>query len=158
MLAWINTTRHNLKSMIELALAQINIDGTDKNIFQRRDGKAPTSPYRLAWFGGHIDRDIDISPLAAIVRELGEETSLDVERQVTINEMSRHRVPAEYSSSKEAVKVYLFRTAIKLENANFEVLEGSGAERFTNEELLQRNDVAMTVRFILEHMDESQAV
>jgi 8-oxo-dGTP pyrophosphatase MutT (NUDIX family) len=142
--------------MKELALAQINIAGTQNNIFQRRDGKAPTSPHRLAWFGGHIDREIDKDTLGAIVRELGEETSLDVATKVIFGERTVHVVPPEHSSSKELVKVYLFRTTIQAVDANFKVLEGSGSEQLTNEELLQRNDVASTVRFILEHMDESQ--
>jgi 8-oxo-dGTP pyrophosphatase MutT (NUDIX family) len=143
--------------MEKVALAEINILGKPENVFQRRDGNAPTSPHRLAWFGGHIDID-DKTPFDAILRELGEETSLDVRNQVIFGNRTVHEVPAKYSSSKELVVVHLFRTMILATDVNFEVNEGSGAEYYTNEELLQRNDVASIVRFILEHPEESQII
>ena len=41
--------------MRRLALAKLQIKGTDKLVFQRRDDRAPTSPNMLGFFGGHLD-------------------------------------------------------------------------------------------------------
>ena len=62
-------------SMVEIVhILLILPDG--KVMLQRRDNKAPTSPSKLALFGGHIERGEP--PDKAMRRELGEETSLDV--------------------------------------------------------------------------------
>jgi hypothetical protein len=39
---------------------------------------------------------------------------------------------------------------VKPEDANFKVFEGVGTETYSTDELLARNDIAETVRFILE--------
>lgn len=131
-----------------LALAQLKVEKTNTYIFQRRDGKAPTSPHRLGWFGGHIEEGE--SPRVAIERELGEETSLNISRLI-FNTPDVLEVPPIHASSRRLTVVHLFETIVKPSEINFIVHEGSGSEIYTNEELLLRNDVAQTVRYILEN-------
>ncbi len=137
--------------MRQLALAELQIVRTDSFIYQRRDGKAPTSPHRLAWFGGLMEDGE--RPTDAIRRELVEETSLKIAR-LTFTGPRVFEIPAEHSSSKDLTIVNLFRARVQESDVAFEVYEGSRAEIYTYAGLLATNEVAATVRYIIEQMAE----
>ena len=136
--------------MKDVVLAELQVGNSEQFIYQRRDGKAPTAPHRLGWFGGH--RNLYENPIDCIRRELSEETSLEIAR-LLFSKPRIFEVPAEHASSKELTFVTLFNTRIKPADTNFEVYEGTRAEIFTHAGLLATNEVASTVRYILEQME-----
>lgn len=107
-------------------------------VLQRRTDNAPRSPGRLGLFGGGIEAGE--SPEECIVRELKEETSLEVDK-LTIEFIGRYERPAPRGS------VYLFRAVIP--SADFEVYEGKWAEVHTLEELRTRSDLTVSLQFIV---------
>lgn len=116
-------------------------------VMQRRDGKAPTSPNMLGFFGGHMEADE--TPSIAVKRELKEETSLPVGDLQFEHEITAE-VPSPDSPSVIGTRVHLFSTHIS--SADFAVYEGSGAETHELASLLERNDVAPTARYLLENI------
>lgn len=112
-----------------------------KVILQRRDGKAPFSPNKLALFGGHVEAGEP--PDEAMRRELGEETSLDVARldMRLVNELNL--------TSQDGTKSHFYTYQADVPNADFEVYEGIGAEIYSPDEALVRDDIVPSVRHAL---------
>jgi hypothetical protein len=135
--------------MRELALTQLSIANRDTYIFQRRDGNTKISPHRISWFGAVINEGEE--PVSAVIQALRIQTSLDVS-ELVFSEPDVYEVPARYSSSKELVKVHLFKTILKASQIDFEVKEGTRTEIYTSHDLLATNEVASTVRNVLEQM------
>jgi len=117
----------------------------EKIIFQRRDDKAPISPNTLAFFGGGIESGE--KPRDAAIRELAEETSLELEglefhyiTMYTYNDLA----------ADIGKKFYLFRTNIP--HADFKVYEGKGAEVYSLQEALEREDIAPAAKHVLHNI------
>jgi 8-oxo-dGTP diphosphatase len=123
--------------MTELALCILQLPG-DRFALQRRSKDVKMSPGLLGLFGGHIDPGE--LPENAVLRELGEETSLHIE-ELQISLVGR------YEFSNDAVVVFLYKTNITDET--FEVFEGDGAEIYTREELRLRDDVSFITQSTL---------
>lgn len=130
--------------MPKIALAFLQRD-SDTYAFQRRDGGAPSSPNLLGLFGGKIE-EYDTDADEAIMREIGEETSLDLSR-LQFEPLLRCDVPANEASTGLPTEVNLYR--IFIGDARFEVFEGKGSEDYTLAEFASREDVAKTLRYIL---------
>ena len=111
---------------------------TGEFVLQRRTDNSPLSPNKLGLFGGGIEAGE--SPYECIVRELGEETSLDIGR-LTIDFIKRYELqnPNRYS--------YLFRAFV--ESAEFRIYEGKWVEVYTLEALKMRNDLTPTLQLIV---------
>jgi hypothetical protein len=140
--------------MKRIAVAQMGIRGSDLNVYQRRDGNAPASRHRLDWLGGVIEEE-DGSPQESIKRSLTEKVTLGLSKIAFVGQPVIHEVPAEYASSKELTEVNLFKVLIHERYANFIVKDGSAAEKYTNADIVLRNDLAATVRYVLYEMDPS---
>lgn len=112
-----------------------------KVVLQRRDNKAEIASNKLALFGGHVEAGEP--PDAAMWRELGEETSLDVAsldiRQVDELELT----------SQDGTVSHFYTYMTDIPSADFEVYEGSGAEVYTTNEALARDDIVPSVRHAL---------
>ena len=139
--------------MRQLAVAELQIGRSESFIYQRRDGNVTTSPHRLGWFGGPME--VNERPIDAIKRELSEETSLEISRLI-FKGPRVIEVPAEHSSSKSLTVVNLFMTIVRKTDINFKVHKGTRAEVFTHADLLATNEVAATVRYILDPSGENK--
>lgn len=133
--------------MKELALVQLQVKNSDKFIFQRRDKKASTSPHLLAFFGGEVEQGEH--PRDAAVRELTEETSLELDATLLTHVVSLD-FPIELSGATQSLKLHLFSLLVR--DANFSIHEGRGSEIYTNQEAISRDDLAPTARFLLKHL------
>lgn len=111
---------------------------TGELVLQRRTDDAPLSPNKLGLFGGGIEAGE--SPHECIIRELNEETSLDVSR-LSINFVRRYELQNPNRCS------YLFRAFI--ESAEFRVYEGKWTEVHTPEALRMRDDLTPTLQLIV---------
>lgn len=131
--------------MKKLALIQLRLKETDKYVFQRRDGDAPTSSHLLGFFGGSMEPG-ELADEAAI-RELKEETSLDV-GSLTLAHIASLELPRGLHDRTEAIELHLFSTTIP--DVNFAVYEGVGSETYNREDVLSRDDLAPTLRYLLE--------
>lgn len=125
--------------MTEIVIALLVLpDG--RLAFQRRDGGTKISPNKLALFGGHIEPGEQ--PQQAIYRELSEETSLKL--------LESEIVPAgdykimHVDLGGEEFHYHLYR--VDVADANFSVYEGSGAEVYTAQEALERDDITNSAR------------
>jgi 8-oxo-dGTP pyrophosphatase MutT (NUDIX family) len=112
-------------------------------VFQKRGKEAPLSPGKIGLFGGHIEENEQHQ--AAIVRELKEETNLSVDR---LKYIDRFSIPAYDGPDKENT-YYLYE--MEIPNLNFEVFEGVGAEAYSKEEALKREDLTNSARYSLEN-------
>lgn len=128
---------------MKIALIELRLEHTDKYIFQRRDGQSPTSPYLLAFFGGGVKPGEQ--PDEAAIRELAEETSLEVGSLALTHTISSV-LPSESHSATESIELHLFSATVP--NPDFIVKEGNGCEIYTREELLSRDDLAPTLRHL----------
>lgn len=122
------------------ALIIPRIENTNKLVFQRRDGKAPTDPNLLGLFGGSIEANE--TPMDAALRELTEETSLRVSRDDLVLAGD-----ADMPTAKGPAHAHVYVVAVQ--DANFEVYEGGGLEVFTKDEILARDDLAPAARHLL---------
>jgi 8-oxo-dGTP pyrophosphatase MutT (NUDIX family) len=113
----------------------------DRAVLQRRTKDAPYAPGLLGEFGGWIEEGE--SPDEAIRRELQEETSLDVD-QLDIRLVREFVIPAGKSFS-QARKFYLYEAEI--DDLEFEVYEGEGAEAFTVAQLETREDLTASAMY-----------
>jgi 8-oxo-dGTP pyrophosphatase MutT (NUDIX family) len=111
---------------------------TGELVLQRRTDNAPLGPGKLGLFGGGIEAGE--SPYECIVRELGEETSLDVGR-LSINFVRCYELQNPNRCS------YLFWTFV--ESAEFRVYEGKWAEVHTPEALRVRDDLTRTLQLVV---------
>ena len=117
-----------------IAFAYLRLpDGTCA--LQRRTNDEPVSPGLLSFFGGHIEADETSHD--AIVREISEETSLDLKHGDFKKLLTVKFDPRGTNKEKEYT---LFVADTNREN--FEVYEGEGSEVYSIDELLQRDDVA----------------
>ncbi len=96
----------------------------------------------MGLFGGGIEAGE--SPYECIVRELGEETSLDAET-LAIDFIGCYGQPDSGRCS------YVFRAVV--ESADFTVYEGKGAEVHTLEALRMRDDLTATLHLIVHTLD-----
>jgi len=128
--------------MTEIVIALLSLpDG--RLVFQRRDDNTKISPGKLALFGGHIERGEQ--PEEAIRRELGEETSLDVPR-LDLMFAGDYKIVHTDLDSEES-HYYLYKAVV--ENADFAVYEGSGAEAYSTDEALPRSDLTNSARYAI---------
>lgn len=133
--------------MRQVALIKLHIKDTDQLVFQRRDNNPEIlSPNMLGFFGGHLDSPVE-DPHQAAVRELSEETSLDVNK-LDIVHLASMDLPLAIHLDGIPTKLHLF-TAI-IDNINFQVFEGIGSEVYSKETALERTDLAPLIRYILE--------
>lgn len=115
----------------------------DKVILQRRDGNTPYCPHMLGLFGGSVETELGENPYQAMRRELTEESSLNVAQlQLGL------AVEQKFCGSR----FYLFRIIIP--TVEFEVKEGAGAEIYSVEEALKRDDTTQSARFMLRRQIE----
>jgi 8-oxo-dGTP pyrophosphatase MutT (NUDIX family) len=108
----------------------------------RRDARAPTAPGQLGLFGGGVEAEED--PVTTVVRELREETSLEL-READVTELGVLHVddlPGAASSPGLVAHIYLARIGA----STFEVYEGVRAENYPPATLLRRGDVAPIAR------------
>lgn len=126
--------------MIRLALINIKYGEGADYVFQRRDCNAPTSPNLLAFFGGKAVKAED--PRDAALRELSEETSLDVTPEDLTPVVKSMRIELKQIIPK-TFELHLFRLVIP--QIEIEVYEGAGAEFYTPCEIARRNDLAPTL-------------
>ncbi len=111
-----------------------------KIALQRRTKDAKFSPGLLGFFGGHLDPS-ETHEQAAL-RELHEETSLDVAR-----------LPKKYVADIRRVKdgddalFHIYEAHI--DNADFAVFEGDGVEVYSVADALARDDLGETTRQVL---------
>lgn len=111
-------------------------------IVQRRDAGAPVSANLLSLFGGHIEANE--TPYVALIRELGEETSLPLAelKFKYLTQMPLH-------GQSEA---YIYTADVKSDH--FKVFEGERAEKYKLEELLKRSDLDPDTRLILQYIEK----
>lgn len=112
-----------------------------KVVLQRRDSKAPLAPNKLALFGGHIE--LGEPPDVAMRRELGEETSLDA-TSLDIRLVNEFGL-----TSQDGIESHFYTYRAEIPSADFEVYEGSGAEVYSADEALARDDTVPSVRHAL---------
>lgn len=111
-----------------------------KYLLQIRDGtEGICNPLKWNFFGGNINDGED--PLAAAVREIGEEL-------VITAEPSDFELLGELHPDKSQL-VYVIRYKKPLTWQNISIREGAGAGFFTNDELLHI-DITKTTRKIIE--------
>lgn len=133
--------------MRQVALIKLYVKDTDQLVFQRRDNNPVIlSPNMLGFFGGHLDSP-DEDPHQAAIRELSEETSLDIDKLV-VSHLISIDLPLSIHQDGIATRLHLFSTTIN--NANFQVFEGVGSEVYAKEVALKRTDLAPLIRYILE--------
>lgn len=110
--------------------AAILITKDSKVVLQRRTDDDPFKPNKLALFGGHMEGNE--TPDEAVERELGEETSLGKLEFTLLAEQHWY--------------------VASVDDANFEVYEGAGAESFDLDEALARDDLSFSTRYALERL------
>jgi len=129
--------------MIRCAGAILILDD-GKLVVQRRDSMAPISPDKLNLFGGHFEEHE--TPHQALIRELGEETSLP------IKELKFKFLMERPLCSHGQTSIYLAH----IKSSHFKVFEGRGAEVYDIEELLRRQDLDLDARKILEEYQKER--
>jgi 8-oxo-dGTP pyrophosphatase MutT (NUDIX family) len=116
-------------------------------ILQRRTKDAPHAAGLLGFFGGWVESNE--TPDSCVIREIKEETSLDVLVQ-NIKFYKDYILPGtkDYHGKRH---FYLYK--IPVITAEFEVYEGDGAEIYTLDELKSREDLISStyhaVHFVL---------
>lgn len=104
-------------------------------ILQRRTKDAPYGAGLLGIFGGWVEEGETVDE--CLLREIEEETSLDV-NTLQPKLITNFIIKASKDFNKDR-HFYLYEAL--LENMDFKVYEGDGAEAFKTEELKQRNDL-----------------
>ena len=119
-----------------------------KLALQRRAPDAEISPGKLGLFGGHIEEGE--SAEEAVIRELGEETSLDVASLAITECLQITMVPD--AAHPDEVEYTIFQAPIPDEP--FEVYEGTGFEVYALHEALARDDLTRSTRFALTTLEK----
>ncbi|MGH9857981.1 MAG: NUDIX domain-containing protein [Acidobacteriota bacterium] len=110
-------------------------------VFQRRDGNTHISPHLLGFFGGHVEEGETYDE--AMVREMGEETSLDIDSL-------KWEFVQDFTVSPNTENPATFHLYwAEIPDIKFEVFEGVRAEVYTREEALARDDVARAPMYVL---------
>ena len=112
-------------------------------VFQRRTADAPRAPGLLGCFGGQVE--FDETPLQAALRELTEETSIEVARTPLT-----YLCDLQLAESSRIDQFHIFEANIHDEN--FEVFEGDRAEVYARGEALDRIDLVPALRQILHNV------
>lgn len=130
--------------MKEISIVQFILpDG--KIVLQRRDEDIKISPGLLGLFGGHVEAGE--SPSDALLREISEETSLNVDNLSIEYLASRELTHPNNSDSKIIVH---FHKAI-IDSDDFEVYEGQGSESYYVSELKDRHDLSPNAIYMIEN-------
>ncbi len=136
--------------MIETAGALFKLPDS-RLVLQRRDGHGK-SPHKLGVFGGRLEGGE--GPLNGVMREISEETNLDVSRlhfkPLTIIETSNQGL------SDEEVRVHIYE--VDLTDADFEVYEGVGSEIHQLADLMNRDDLDYYFQILVTQLVEAQKV
>lgn len=118
-------------------------------VLQRRTKDAPVNAGLLGFFGGHIEAGE--KPKEAVVRELNEETSLDVS--------SLEFIPAgSFVVDREGEDVEYHLYHVEIENMDFDVFEGEKAEPHQLGEAKYRTDLTSSVKFVVEKLVKEKNV
>ena len=102
---------------------------------QRRTKDASYAPGRLGIFGGWVEKGETVDE--CLIREIKEETSLNTD-SLNITFIKDFVIPAGPDFDRDR-HFYLYETSVP--DLTFEVYEGDGAEAFTLEELMKREDL-----------------
>lgn len=127
--------------MVEIVIAVLRLPDT-RVVLQRRDKRAQVSPGKLGFFGGHVESME--TPDQAIMRELSEETSLDVP-SLAFKYKEQFQLESDAGEGKVNFNVY----EVDIPKADFIVHEGQGAVACTIEEALAQSDLTSSVRHVL---------
>jgi 8-oxo-dGTP pyrophosphatase MutT (NUDIX family) len=133
--------------MIEVSVIWLVLPSGDV-VLQRRDKKTNVSPGLLGLFGGHIEAGE--TPEVAIKRELSEETSLSIP-DLNISWVASAELPHPNDSTVMR-RLHFYRALI--DSDDFNVFEGEGSETYSVAELKGRQDLASSVAYVINHMEE----
>lgn len=120
-------------------------------VLQRRTKDAPYGAGMLGIFGGWVEEGETVDE--CLIREIKEETSLDTDA-LNIRPITDFVIPSSNDFNKDR-HFYLYEGDV--ENLDFSVYEGDGAEAFTVHEAISRPDLLVSARYAFEHaydMDE----
>jgi 8-oxo-dGTP pyrophosphatase MutT (NUDIX family) len=133
--------------MIEISVIWLVLPNGDL-VLQRRDKKTNVSPGLLGLFGGHVEAGE--TPEAAIKRELSEETSLNIP-DLNISWVASVELP---HPNDPAVmrKLHIYRAPV--DSDDFDVFEGECSETYSIAELKDRQDLASSVTYVINHLEE----
>lgn len=133
--------------MVEIAIAILRLpDG--RIVLQRRDQEAPIFAGMLGFFGGHAEPE-DADSKQTIIRELGEETSLDIDTS-SLHYINSFEYAADVGKGLNQYKFFVYELTIIAEN--FDVYEGVGSEVYNRSEVLARDDITISARYTLEKL------
>ena len=129
-------------------IAGVLLELPDKRfVLQRRDSKAPASPGLLGFFGGKIEAGE--TALQAAARELSEETTIEVAK-LELKKLAIYKIP-EPQPDFAGPKIFNLFEA-KIDNTDFDVLEGVGWEAHTEAELMKRKDLSPSVNYYFRNL------
>lgn len=133
--------------MIEVSVVWLILPSGDV-VFQRRDKKTNVSPGLLGLFGGHIEAGE--TPEVAIKRELSEETSLNIS-DLNISWVTSAELP--YPNDPAVMRrLHIYKASI--DSDDFDVFEGEGSETYSIAKLKGRQDLASSVMYVIDHLEE----
>jgi 8-oxo-dGTP diphosphatase len=115
-------------------------------VLQRRTKDAPTGAGKLSFFGGAMDEGE--TPLMAVRRELGEETDLPIDSLEFVPAVSI--VTSKDEGSDEKWRANIFR--VEIETLDFKFFEGDGAEAYSVDEIMQRQDLTTVARDVFDKL------
>ena len=115
-----------------------------KVVLQRRTKDAPYGAGLLGIFGGWVEEGETVDE--CLMREIKEETSLNTD-DLNIKPIADFVIPASEDFDKDR-HFYLYEGSI--DNLDFDVYEGEGAEAFTLSELHERNDLTASAKYTLD--------
>jgi len=108
---------------------------------QRRTQDAPYGAGLLGIFGGWVEANETVDE--CLLREIKEETSLNI--AVLKPRLITDFIIKSSDDFDQDRHFYLYETLI--DNMNFEVYEGDGAEAFTPDEIKRRNDLTGSAQY-----------
>lgn len=130
--------------MVKVSIALLRLPDS-RIVFQRRDPAARIGPGKLGFFGGHVEKGETFDE--AIRRELKEETSLGGDSP-PLSLILTYQLESDIGEGIVAFHLY----EALVESSTFEVYEGQGAEVYSREEALKRDDLTTSVKYALEHI------
>lgn len=111
-------------------------------VLQRRTDDAPYAAGKLGIFGGWVEAGE--TPYQCVVREIKEETDLNPDG-LNLKSVKDFVIPASVDFDKDR---HFFLYSAQVENSDFKVYEGKGAEAFSIKELKERNDLAGSAQYV----------